>query len=163
VIPALTVRQPWEFAIEHSDKVENRSWYRSYRGPLWLHAGARSRWDPAGAASHLVWQVWYAFLRGQPDRTALPASDLLLTRQTTLMPFGAVSALATLEDIHHSDECGNACSKWAASGQWHWVLQDVRPLAAPVPCKGALGLWRLPEDADKACRAQLGDKEAARG
>jgi hypothetical protein len=40
------------------------------------------------------------------------------------------------------------------AGQFHWELSGVRSLW-PVPCKGALGLWRLPEDAEKAVSAQL--------
>jgi hypothetical protein len=46
-------------------------------------------------------------------------------------------------DLHTSIEC---------------VLLDhanARPLAEPVPCKGALGLWWLPDDVDAQVRAQL--------
>lgn len=56
---------------------------------------------------------------------------------------------------HH----GVGCDPWAVRGQFHWELDDVRPLPDPVPCRGALGLWRLPEDVEKAVREQL---EAAR-
>lgn len=34
-------------------------------------------------------------------------------------------------------------------------LANARPLSEPVPCRGMLGLWRLPEEAEKAVRAQL--------
>ena len=54
------------------------------------------------------------------------------------------------------DESGR-CSAWAAGGQWHWHLANVRPLADPVPCKGALGLWHLSDEVEKAVRAQLGE------
>ena len=27
-------------------------------------------------------------------------------------------------------------------GRYAWLLSDVRPLAAPIPAKGQLGLWR---------------------
>jgi hypothetical protein len=59
--------------------------------------------------------------------------------------------------FHHmgANDCGfGFCSPWSMSGQFHWELSGVRSLW-PVPCKGALGLWRLPEDAEKAVRAQL--------
>jgi hypothetical protein len=67
---------------------------------------------------------------------------------------------------HHSDDCmlpasvlpacgRTGCSPWAARGRHHIELAGVRPLAEPVPCKGALGLWRLPEDVEKAVREQL--------
>lgn len=51
----------------------------------------------------------------------------------------SIVAVATLADIH---VCGGECSPWAEPGRHHWVLSDVRPVAEPVPCKGALGLWR---------------------
>jgi len=36
---ALSVKQPWAWAIFHGKPVENRTWYSNYRGPLWIHAG----------------------------------------------------------------------------------------------------------------------------
>ena len=39
---ALTVKQPWAWAIIHAGKdIENRGWRTCYRGPLAIHAGAR--------------------------------------------------------------------------------------------------------------------------
>jgi len=39
---ALTIRQPWAWAITHGyKKFENRTWQTSYRGPLLIHAGRR--------------------------------------------------------------------------------------------------------------------------
>jgi hypothetical protein len=37
----------------------------------------------------------------------------------------------------------NHPSQWAYRGHQHWVLADPRPFAAPIPCKGSLGLWRV--------------------
>jgi hypothetical protein len=38
---ALTVRQPWAWAITHAGKnIENRDWRTHYRGPLIIHAAA---------------------------------------------------------------------------------------------------------------------------
>ena len=90
-----------------------------------------------------------------------------LGRRTTLMPFGAVVAVANVTGCHSGDletvfGDGNGglrppCSPWAIPGQWHIELADVRPLPEPVPAKGALGLWRLPEDVEKAVREQLSE------
>lgn len=32
------------------------------------------------------------------------------------------------------------------TGQHGLVLRNIQPLAAPVPCRGALGLWNVPAD-----------------
>jgi hypothetical protein len=69
--PVLTVRQPWEWAIEHGKPVENRSWTTKHRGALWLHAGARSRWDPDGEFSLLVREAWNAWVRTRADAASL--------------------------------------------------------------------------------------------
>ncbi len=28
-------------------------------------------------------------------------------------------------------------------GPWCWILEDVKALVKPVPCAGALGLWKI--------------------
>ena len=40
-------------------------------------------------------------------------------------------------------------------GPYGLVLRDVRALATPVPCKGALGFWTLPTDVDASVAQQL--------
>ena len=35
------------------------------------------------------------------------------------------------------------------------VLDDVIALPEPVPCKGALGFWTVPEDVEAKCLAQI--------
>lgn len=44
---ALTVKQPWAWAILHAGKdIENRNWRTHYRGPLIIHAGAAMHSEP---------------------------------------------------------------------------------------------------------------------
>ena len=40
-------------------------------------------------------------------------------------------------------------------GRYGYVLRDVRALAEPVPCRGALGFWTLPADVAARVEAQL--------
>jgi hypothetical protein len=160
---ALTVKQPWAHMIAHCGKrVENRSWRMDYRGDLAIHAGACSGWDPAGERSPVAraaWRDWSATL--PPMNVTGP-----LRKGAMHIDFGAVIAVARVAGRHHSDDCMlleylvppgsvTGCSAWAARGQWHIELADVRPLAKPVACRGRLGLWRLPEDVETAVRAQL--------
>lgn len=57
-IRALTLRQPWATAVaELGKRVENRTW-RLPPGYLWIHAGARSGWDPAGPAHPAFAAAW---------------------------------------------------------------------------------------------------------
>jgi hypothetical protein len=147
-IRALTIMEPWCSAIAFGGKrVENRSWPTAWRGPLALHAGRSVDWE----APDMAWRAAsLTFLRDAPPREWRAKACL-----------GAVIAVADLTGCHPRYHVCNpggpvtVCSPWAAWGQCHWLLGNVRPLPEPVPCKGALGLWRLPEDAEKAVRAQL--------
>lgn len=162
--PVLTARQPWAFGLLHGKPVENRTWEMRFRGKLWLHAGARSRWDTVAAQeSTLIRSAWDAYVRTIPDWPGLPCSDVELNRKTTLMPFGAVAALMEVTGCHHADECSGQhfrrwrelCSPWAAYNQFHIEMTVIQELPEPVPCRGMLGLWRLPDDVEKAVREQL--------
>ena len=42
---------------------------------------------------------------------------------------------------------------WRFPAQWGWHVEVV-PLPDPVPCKGAQGLWRVPDDVAARVRAQ---------
>lgn len=159
---AITVKPPWSWAIAHGGKtIENRSRGTSYRGPLAIHAGAA--WSERGASDPRVLNAWTAWLSGRDTTAPTPEhlrepwkrSDTLEPdddRERELIVRGAVIALAELVDSHPDAGC---CRPWGeseyseASGRvrtavHHLVLEDIRPLTKPVPCRGALGLWRLP-------------------
>jgi activating signal cointegrator 1 len=157
---ALSIRQPWLWAIctEHKGP-ENRTRRTHYRGPVALHAG--KVWDAAAvmpvpaAASRL--RALTAAVRLATGH--VPGSLYLTT--------GAILAVAELAGCHHAADCGGSdwqdgrrlpfryCTPWAQPGLWHWELTGVRLLAEPVPCKGALGLWPVPGDVERAVRVQL--------
>ena len=153
------MKQPWTWAIACAGKtVENRSRPTSYRGLLAIHASKGYDEDAvipdASAAAtlrRLVAQIRLAQRR---------------TQESLHLAAGAIIAVAELDGCHYHADClrsgkrGSAwgtypCSAWAMPGQFHWTLTRVRPLAEPVPCKGALGIWTVPEDAESAVRAQL--------
>lgn len=129
---ALTVRQPWAWAIACGGKdVENRSWSTSHRGVLAIHAA--SRWAPEEASVEMARRTGAYIVRA---------------------PLSAVIAVAELVHVcRPSGECG--CGQWAIGGQVHWRLASPRPLAEPVPCNGRPGLWDLPDDVEAAVRDRL--------
>jgi hypothetical protein len=141
---ALSIQHPWAAAIAYGTKrVENRTW----TAPRWA-----------------IGQTIAIHASKKPDISArTPAGESWPEHR---MHLGAVIAVVTVTGCHHSEECmlpANAvppggytgCSRWAQRGQWHWELASIRKLPDPVQCKGALALWRLPEDVEKAVRAQL--------
>lgn len=142
-IRALTLWQPWAGAIAYGAKrVENRTWpvpSGLIGQVIAIHAG--QRFDHG------------ARLCGRPAPRQAPPE--LLRR-------GAVLAVAQLASCHFPGRrpgaCGHAgllCSRWAARGEYHWVLRQVQPLPEPVPARGFQGLWRLPREVEQAIHAQL--------
>lgn len=117
---AITIRQPWLWAIMHGGKfIENRTWATSYRGPIYLHA-AQNLADASATAK------FSALLRAHdmnpPDFDSLPR--------------GALLATARLVDVVR-----NGDSVWADLDCYHFVLADVVVLDEPIVTRGALGLW----------------------
>ena len=56
--------------------------------------------------------------------------------------------------VHGTDVADMVRSPWWF-GPVGWILADVRPLATPVPCKGAQGLWVVPPRIESIVLAQL--------
>jgi len=119
-ITALTVRQPWVDAIFRTGKdVENRSRNFRFRGHLWIHA---ANTDPEYEAYQLAQKL--AGRRKLPS----PVSDR----------YGAIVGRVTvLNCVTKSD------SVWF-SGPFGLVLSQPIELETPIPCRGQLGLWRVP-------------------
>lgn len=138
----LTICQPYAHLIAlpgtdpRAKRVENRGWYTGYRGTLLIHAGKSLAWIEINS-----------------DGTA----DADYGIKIADMAFGAIVAVASLVDCLNSTDGpayrrGLTAFPWlsahkhAEHGMFWWVLQDVRPLAVPLPCKGAQGLWTPSEE-----------------
>lgn len=161
---ALTVRQPFAWAIAYGGKdVENRGRPLAYRGLLAIHAGLELAHPgffptstPLGRAAAVALDAiggrgncWNPRHRIVTGLGAVPHPGLAL---------GALIAVVDLVGCHDdaTEEPRTSCSPWALPGQCHLMLRNPRPLAEPVPCRGSLVLgWRLPDDVEKAVRAQL--------
>ena len=145
----LTVRQPWAWAIIHGGKdVENRvrNIAGSYRGSVAIHAAKVNDLE-----------AWTAL-----GRTDLAAYSRALDVRESLIG-GAIIGVVDLVDVHspapdltRDEFCqsplGDLCSPWAQIEAWHLVLANPRPIAEPIPYRGALGLRML--DADTISRIE---------
>jgi hypothetical protein len=128
----LTVCQPYAHVIALPDsspmakRIENRTWGTNYRGLVLIHAGKSRDWlDP-------------------DDEEEFPT-----------MVFGAVVAIANLVDcvrVEHLPDHLKANEH--AHGPYCWLLDDVRPLATPIPWRGAQGLWYVDTDLFQAVKRQ---------
>lgn len=115
---ALTVRNPWAWAIIHAGKrIENRTRRTHFRGRFYIHAGI-----------------------AVPDWRDVIGCESRVGHRIDGMQFtsGALIGTAELVDCVYSDRL---VAPWGESYAWHWILDNVRPLKRPIPARGQLGLW----------------------
>lgn len=125
---ALTVQQPWAWAIIHAGPpkdVENRTRNVAggYRGPVAIHAGL------AKPEKHNLASLAHRAAHG--------------TEAPTELVFGAFIGVVDLVAVHEAvGEYAVCCSsRWGEPHVMHLELANPRPLVAPVPARGRLGLW----------------------
>ncbi len=148
---ALTLWQPWAWLVANGHKnIENRPRgfsHKSFRGDFWIHASAApgitewaERW---GQAHDLCMEIL-----GHN-----PLSENPLTEDQ--LAFGAIIGRATITGIIEPvREVRNDLEAlirgavvrvpWHFPDQYGFKVENARPLATPVPCRGHQGFWRVP-------------------
>lgn len=117
-IRGLTLWQPMAWAVAAGHKpIENRPW-RPYRDVTHVAIHAGQRW-------HRIHEMQIRRLLG----IDVPKQA---HRHGCIIAVARIAGVVTKSD-----------SPWF-SGPYGWVLDEVVALDDPVPCKGSLGLWRLP-------------------
>lgn len=132
---AITVRQPWAWAIMHGGKdVENRTRNiaGSYRGPLVIHAAK------TGASFDSTHPTLWPFDARHVFGVALGVVDLVEVHN------GDCIAIETYREGF--EQRIEMCSPWAEGNRHHLILANPRPFPEPIPYKGALGLWNFPDE-----------------
>lgn len=157
---ALTLTQPWATLIAvGAKKIETRSWFSSHRAELAIHAAKsfprdaqalcyrepfRSVLETAGSLQpHHVWPNW----------------------RELVLPLGAVVAVGRIETIGVIELQGQQFRLRCVGrnvpvdgvelelgdyspGRYGWVFTQVRRLPEPIPCRGAQGLWTVPDEVE---------------
>lgn len=136
-IRALTICQPWAWAVLGPKAFENRDWHTDYQGPLVIHAGKSTKWMAEGLK----------FLRDQ---------GLVVPRDLT---FGAIIGLVDMVDCVRPEQAVDALGKRDpfAFGLWCFKFERPRALATPVPYVGRQGFFSV----ESFLVAELLDVEAA--
>ena len=149
---ALTISQPWSFAIRHLGKnVENRDWAPPRNLKRFaIHAGKLDIASPKR-----VWTEIAAAL------SQIESAGLLETRPTRdhlIAESGAIVAVATLDRVSESGSGDEAeQSPWRAHGtRFAWCLKDIVCID-PVTCCGMQKLWTVPEVVAEIVRARVVD------
>lgn len=152
---ALSVRQPWAWAILHAGKrIENRERADgrmpslcSYRGPLLIHAAKDCSVVECEHAIGSILKIdtcRETVLRAWPGRVNVDKGGIVgvCNVVSVVEPEGRMLSASGLvwERRHHLQ----VDMRWHAPGSYGLVLTDVRPLPF-VPFKGALSFFDVPD------------------
>ena len=146
---AITLWQPWASMIAIGCKVnETRSWKTLHRGPIAIHAAKRFREDEMIFARDVI-----LFHR--------PIQDAIRTYGMSCLadfPLGAIVAVANIIDVIPTEDAYGIYGVVDyelgdyTPGRFAWLLEDIKHLP-PIPCRGAQGIWNLPDDIERMVSA----------
>lgn len=123
---AITICQPYASAFFMAEsrrkRPENRDWPTAYRGPLLIHAGKSRAWM---------------------DDFDNPMFDSLREIE---MPFGCIIGMVELAACLSIDAyCERFGDDPWAIGPWCHVYEHPELFREPIPYRGALGIFEVPE------------------
>jgi hypothetical protein len=155
----LSLTQPWASLVAiGAKKWETRSWPTSYRGTIAIHA---SKAYPRDCRELEYEEPFLAALKcGMSGREhALPtASIVALATLTGCQPtrkFVCNPGLKAEHNIlisHDEFEFGDY-----SEGRFAFKIEDAIQLATPIPCRGALSIWTVPDEVIAAIYMQITD------
>ena len=127
---ALSVRAPWWYAILHGKPIENRDWYTAMRGRVLLHA---SKWWKSDEVE-CDWDsiLWMA----AKDGIVIPEPDWSEHRAAGGCIVGSVEIIG----------CVTAHPSAFFVGRYGFVLRNPVAFPEPIPFKGALGFFDVPDE-----------------
>lgn len=139
---AISLTQPWATLVAIGAKrIETRSWEAKYRGWIAIHAAKAFPRDCMALCS-----------RG-PFCDSLEAADL---GKPYFLPTAAVIAVAELYDCRCTEDLDGKIDRIElAFGNYSpfrfgFLTRGARRLRKPIPMRGMLGIWRMPQTITEA-------------
>ncbi len=157
---AISLTQPWATLLALGlKKWETRSWQPHYRGWVAIHASKGfPGWAKEIIRCPLEYPEFHTALAplGYTDPSHLPVGQIV--------GVGKILRCVPTVILNHDVEYTGTISKVErafgdyTNGRWGWQIAGARTIK-PVPCRGALSLWGVPEDIATLVREAV--KEAA--
>ncbi|MCA8829410.1 ASCH domain-containing protein [Hymenobacter sp. BT728] len=161
---ALSLLQPYATLIMLGYKqYETRSWNTRHRGYLGIHASlGKPEWARDVCENNKYIQE--ALQRHGLTFDTLPRGVLLgtceLVDTLAIVGCGSAAGLQRVGSGEYQVPAFGLSEMEVAAGDYAdkrfaWKLEQIAAVAQPVPCTGALSLWRIPEEAYHDVEAQL--------
>lgn len=135
---AISLWQPWATLMAIGvKKIETRSWPTKHRGLLAVHAA--KKWN----------QNLLYLCQTNPICEALDFGSLTPREIKGQLFFGAVVAVGYLEDcVEITQENTPIGDEYLfgdyTPGRFMWKFRDIKKITAPIPYRGAQGLFNVP-------------------
>jgi hypothetical protein len=129
ITQAISLRSPWWWFILYGGKdVENRDWPTRFRGTVYLHSS--SWWK----GSEIFDDVEFG--------CSITGRTWELTREQEELKRGRGCIVGTVDIV----DCVTASDSPWFFGKYGFVLRNPVAFSRPVPCKGALRFFQVPDD-----------------
>ena len=122
---ALTLKQPWAWAVLHGKNIENRTWSTRLRGWFWIHTSQTMTPD--------YYQEVFEYC--QERRLELPAAEDIKC--------GGIVGRAKISKVY--PKVPSPTERWHMPNQYGFVLECVEEVPF-VPCKGARNFWNVSDE-----------------
>lgn len=166
----LSLLQPWASLCVHTDEngkafkqIETRSWNTKYRGELLIHASKK-------------------VLKNKPFTYEMNEhlEAIGIIEEWSNLPYGAIIGKVSLVDVYQFradlpesyaptktvdgiieiDKIWEFTSQELAFGDYSpnrygWLLSDPILFKEPIPCKGQLSIWNLPNELESIVNIKL--------
>lgn len=133
---AISIIQPWADLIVYGFKdVENRDWYREYRGPVLIHA-SKSKIAPRMLdLARKQFEIHRIMIGGEP---VISFDDLCMNARQ-----GAIIGVAEITDWSKEMIWETA---WHQVGVHGIYLSNQKRFTTAIPYKGQLGIFDIPDE-----------------
>ena len=137
---ALTIKQPWTYAILNLGKdIENRDWFTSFRGTIAVHASKKL--DVAEFDS------FYLAMKNKFDAS-------VFWNISELWDSGKIGNGVILGTVDITNCVKRSDSIWF-QGDYGFVLKNPVKLFEPIPCRGYQMFWEVPKEIEAQIREQM--------
>lgn len=119
-IKALSLKQPYAWALFNGKDIENRTWRTNHRGLLLIQASvskSRRYMDDAAVVCNR-------------QNLQVPPPDELV--------YGALIGAVDVVDCRWGEEDDG----WGFADHWHWKIENARLFREPIPMKGTLSFMK---------------------
>lgn len=158
----LSILQPWASLVVHGHKkIETRSWNTKYRGELLIHASMGKQYKKIHESDQLYNHYFQLLRHGMPPMDHLPLGAIIgKVNLEAVIPSENIDAsgdpfqqsmLINSDRTKFASNVATISLQEYAFGNYEnlrfgWLLSDPILFKEPIPCKGQLGIWNLPNE-----------------